>query len=325
MKGKFIISLKCQLLKWENKLEGSIFITGIHRSGTSWIAKILESGTSYLIKDEEIFNPETPLQKTPITRFYQHVGKYNENNYSDFIDSILKHQYSFLGALYRIRNVRNLLHIIKKKTTSTYRNLFKQDSKMLIVEPIGLLATEWFANKYNCQVLIVVRHPAAIISSMKRLNWKFNFDWISTQPMYLNKYMDPLRDELLNPPLHDDIIGQGILVWKILHNFVAKMEDRHANWIIVKYEDLAGDPMKGFKELYGRLNLCFTDKVEQSINYYCSNNNPSELPLGQRENNKRNSFDAMMNWKKRLDPDEIKRIYDSINSFSSRWYAEKDW
>ena len=40
-----------------DRLRQSIFITGIHRSGTSWVGRILAAGKDFVIKDEEIFNP----------------------------------------------------------------------------------------------------------------------------------------------------------------------------------------------------------------------------------------------------------------------------
>ena len=35
-----------------NKLKNSIFISGMHRSGTSWVSEILSTGGSYVLKDE---------------------------------------------------------------------------------------------------------------------------------------------------------------------------------------------------------------------------------------------------------------------------------
>ena len=40
-----------------DRLRQSLFITGIHRSGTSWVGRILAASKDFVIKDEEIFNP----------------------------------------------------------------------------------------------------------------------------------------------------------------------------------------------------------------------------------------------------------------------------
>jgi len=38
--------------KIRNKLKNSIFISGMHRSGTSWVSEILSTAGSYVLKDE---------------------------------------------------------------------------------------------------------------------------------------------------------------------------------------------------------------------------------------------------------------------------------
>jgi len=41
--------MKSELYK---KLNNSIFISGMHRSGTSWVSEILSTAGSYVLKDE---------------------------------------------------------------------------------------------------------------------------------------------------------------------------------------------------------------------------------------------------------------------------------
>ena len=62
-----------------NFLRNSIFITGIHRSGTSWIGNMLALGGNHKIFDEEIFSISP--SGTPIKVMYEYVCEENEANY----------------------------------------------------------------------------------------------------------------------------------------------------------------------------------------------------------------------------------------------------
>ncbi len=37
------------------------------------------------------------------------------------------------------------------------------------------MSAEWLAKTYNINVVVLIRHPAAYIYSMKRMKWGFNF------------------------------------------------------------------------------------------------------------------------------------------------------
>ena len=90
-------------------------------------------------------------------------------------------------------------------------------------------------------------------------------------------------------PDYDDIIGQGILIWKILYSYVSTLESKYKTWNFIKYSDFAQEPHKQFKRLFKRLNIPFTDAVNFKIDDLCSDSNQVELPLNAKDNHKRNS------------------------------------
>ena len=59
--------------KIRNKLKNSIFISGMHRSGTSWVSEILSTAGRYVLKDEEMFLPNYPSQTKPIKIWYEYI------------------------------------------------------------------------------------------------------------------------------------------------------------------------------------------------------------------------------------------------------------
>jgi len=303
----------------------NIFITGMHRSGTTWIAAILSKSNHFILKDEEIFRPNQPIQSTPIDKWYLYINHDNQEKYNTFISNIVNNKYYYLSSLKKVKGLRNIFHVSKNKAHSIFRRNFEKCNPIMFVEPIGLLSAPWFVDKFNCKCLVIIRHPASIISSMKKLGWGFDFNIFSTQVDLIDKYFYDFKYDITNPPDKNDSIGCGILLWKMLYSVVAIYENLYDNWVFVKYENLAKNPMNGFKSLCRKMRLDYSEKVEDRIEELSSTNNPIELPLGKSEDNKRNSIKLINIWKTRLDKDEIIHIRKEVEAYSKRWYNDSDW
>ena len=118
---------------------------------------------------------------------------------------------------------------------------------------------------------------------------------------------------------------QGILLWNMLHSVIAIYEKQHPNWVFIRFEDLAVNPIIGYSHLFNQLKLSFNKNIQNKINLLSSNENPIELPLGKRDTNKRNSIATMYNWKTRLTQEEIQLIKKGVNLISEKWYPTEDW
>ena len=330
--------------KYESRLFGqlknSIYLTGIHRSGTSWIGKMLSFGGKFILKDEEIFNlsqaPSNTLLKrgivsikelnSPINHWFLQIYEENEHQYLDYIERILTNRYLLLAAL---SSAKNLSHVktafFAKKQSLKLRQLGRKHPS-IIIEPIGLLSTDWFYNKFGLLVIVTIRHPASFVSSLKRLNWKFDFhNFIDQDHLMagrLQRYQGELEDSIA---LTDDIIGQGILLWRLLYSVVKEYQEQYPEWIYIRHEDLASDPIGGFRSLYKLIGLNFTPMSRAKILEFSGDSNPSESPVHNPGMIRRSSRDTVRIWNQRLEKDEIERIKEGVWSVASNWYGEEDW
>ena len=196
--------------------------------------------------------------------------------------------------------------------------------RILLKDPFAVFSTPWFAQKLNCQVVITVRHPAAFASSLKRLNWPFDFRDLLNQPMLMRDYLEPDRAEMesIKP---DDIIGQAALLWRMIYRFVHSTRSLFAQFKIVRHEDLSLDPVNGYKALYESLGLSFNEEVKGIILNSSSSENPTELSKKKVHSVKLDSRANMDNWKKRLSADEITRIRKMTESVSYLFYSDNEW
>jgi hypothetical protein len=99
----------------------------------------------------------------------------------------------------------------------------------------------------------------------------------------------------------------------------------NSEWIVVRHEDLSADPVNRYRELYTKLNLEFTQRVEKVILGSSSSENPRELSLKKRHSVKLDSAANIKNWKKRLDADVIQRIRDITGETADFYYPGENW
>jgi hypothetical protein len=300
-----------------------IFITGSHRSGSSWVAKMIAPSGDFLIRDEEIFNGAGEIAKHPFPWMYPYVCAENEARFYPYVKGVVEKKYSLLGGLQKVRAPKDLLRVAKRKLRSVARRL-DGNRPQIFVEPIGLFSTEWFARRFQTQVVVVIRHPASFVSSLKRLNWGFNFSHLLEQGLLMDRFFLPFKKELENPPRRPDLIGIGILQWKILYSVIDRFRQEHPDWIFVRHEDLASDPIGKFRAMYQALGLEFREESEKVIHLHTSSDNPAEFD-GRRDRSRRNSLETVQIWKKRLAPEEIRRIREGVEEVSRQFYGEESW
>jgi len=196
----------------------------------------------------------------------------------------------------------------------------------LLKDPFAVFSAPWFGKALDCQVVIIVRHPAAIASSLKRLGWSFDFEHLLTQPLLMNDLLEPYRDDMLAMTRNrQDIIGQSGLLWRIIYQVVAQFESKYPQFQVVRHEDLSLDPIDSFRSLYNNLDLSFSAHVKQVINKASSQDNPGERADKSIYATRLNSQANLNNWKRRLDPDEITRLHSLTKDTAAIYYPEESW
>ena len=169
-----------------------------------------------------------------------------------------------------------------------------------------------------------VRHPAAFASSLKRLNWSFDFRNLLDQPLLMRDHLEPFRADMERGAA-DDVIGQSALLWRMVYRVVHATVERFPSVIVVRHEDLSLDPVAGFARTFESLGLAYTAKVQETIRTSSSSENPTELTRQKVHAVKLDIRANLDNWKKRLSMDEIARIRDLTEEVSYLYYPDSNW
>jgi hypothetical protein len=194
----------------------------------------------------------------------------------------------------------------------------------LIKDPFAVFSAPWFADRLGCRVVITVRHPAGFASSLKRLNWQFDFRDLLDQPELMSRWVsvDRAEIELMQP---DDVVGQAALLWRMVYRAVARMMKLYPSFVVVRHEDLSMDPVSCYRDLFASLELDFTARVEDIIKNSSSSENPTELSKKKVHSVKLDSRANLDNWKKRMSNAEIIRVRKIIGKTSKLFYSDEEW
>jgi hypothetical protein len=196
----------------------------------------------------------------------------------------------------------------------------------LLKDPMALMSAEWLASRYQTHTIVLVRHPAAFASSLKRLNWHFPFGDFLGQPRLMEDYLEPFREDIeefaRTPP---DVVTQAILLWRILHTMILRYRLKHPDWMFVRHEDLSGQPYEEFGKLFRALGLSFSGRAYRTIAEYTNQENPVEVEAGIVHQLRRNSLGNIWNWSQRLSREEILRVRRGADDIARHFYSAADW
>lgn len=300
-----------------------ILVTGAHRSGTTWVGKMLAASprTAYISEPLNVWHRPGVLDAA-VEKWYTYLCAENEFAYLPAFREMLAFRYGLWREVHALRSRKDALRMGRDLAIFLRGRLFRQ--RPLLKDPFAVFSTLWFAERLGCQVVVTVRHPAAFASSLKRLNWPFDFRDLLGQPLLMRDWLEEERPAMESMPA-DDIIGQAALLWRMIYRVVARTRGLLPSLIVIRHEDLSRDPLPGFRALYAALGLDFTPQVQRTILNASSSENPKELSRQRVHAVKLDSRANLDNWKKRLSAAEIERIRQMCGEMAEAFYSDSEW
>lgn len=300
-----------------------ILVTGSHRSGTTWVGKMLAADvdTAYISEPLNVLH-RPGVYRAPVKHWYTYITRENEAEYLPAFRELLNFQYHTWLEVKSLRSFRDFLRM--GRDFHIFFNGSFHGQRALIKDPFALFSAPWFAEQLNCQVVITARHPGGFVSSLKRLGWKFDFNNFLDQPLFMRDHLEGDR-AAMESMSKDDIVGQAALLWKIIYRFVHGTRELFPQFQVVRHEDLSLDPVGGYQALYKSLGLDFTERVKDIIQNSSSSDNPTKLAKNKTHSVKLDSRANLDNWKRILSPEEITRVRTITEGVSEAFYSEEEW
>ncbi|MFL6128121.1 MAG: sulfotransferase [Mycobacteriales bacterium] len=312
---------------------GPVLVTGLPRTGTSWVGKMLEVGGELVYVNEPL-NPQHPPGRSPgvlnadVTHRFQYICTDNEARWVRAFADTVGLRYRVLAELRRNRSVYDLLRMAKYYRSFTVGRL--RGRRALLDDPFAVLSVPWLTERLGVRSVVLVRDPVALVGSWRRLGWSVYFHELLEQPLLVRDLLGPYGDRMRELVGSQDHVAKIAVLWSAVYAAVDRFRGADPRIRVVRYEDLAADPVAGFEDLYRRLALRWTDGVRRRVEETTTAPGGTEKPhiwrlrggVSRTAFRPMDSRAALQSYRDRLAERDIDRVRELTADVATRFYPD---
>lgn len=291
-----------------------IVVSGLPRSGTSWVAKALSFTPGFTYYREPDNYDHVAGAQPYFDNIYLPAGK-DDFGYRQHMTKALNGQVATPFTMQE--SPGPLLQRLSPKWSRHLGNrlpvLYFRQPHHLVKLVRSNLALEWISEHYpNAVQVLVLRHPCGLFASWQRRHWEPNPEKLLKDELLMRDYLSPYADTISQA---QTFWQKAAALWGATYVVLERQMANHPNWLLVQHEWLCQEPVAHFHALYSVLSLTWNERVKSAIaglNRPAKDDNPYSLNrLASREIDK---------WKQQLTPAEIAECRSVIEKFNLSYY-----
>ena len=311
-----------------------ILVTGLPRSGTSWIGKMLQASGEVVYVNEPL-NPIHPPGRSPgvlnaeVSHRMQYICPDNDERWVAAFSDTLRLRYHLIAELRRNHTPYDLARAVNDSADFTIGRLRRR--RALLDDPFSIMSVAWFAQRLGCRVVVSVRHPVSFIGSWRRLGWKPHLHELLAQPLLMRDLLGPYEDELRAMADSPDPVAKAALFWRVTYDALGDLDARQPGLLhLRRYEDLATNPEAGFRELYALCGLTWTERARKRIARATTDHGSAKAQrtwtgvLSRTAFRPMDSRSALGSFRDRLSQQEIDQVHEMTATVAARYYDARD-
>ena len=215
----------------------SIFLAGSGRSGTTWASDIINYRSEYRYVFEPFYPDRVDLCKGFKPRQYLRPGERSER---------------FVGPARTI-----LTGEIRNGWTDRFHKRFVARKRLIKDIRANLLLRWIFENFPGMPIILLLRHPCAVIESKIKLGWRPELGVLLEQEELMEDFLAPFEETLLHARTDFE---KHLLIWCV-ENYVPLRQFAPAEIHISFYENLSEEPRDEVGRLFAFLGKEFDERV----------------------------------------------------------------
>ena len=259
--------------------ERSVFLAGSGRSGTTWLSQLINHRRRY----RYVFEPFNPKEVGPFRRFKTKQYMRPDDRREEFLQPA---RLALTGGLRDPWTDRFNGRIVAR------RRLIKDIRANLL---LGWLR----ANFPGMPIILLLRHPCAVVTSRLDLGWKDNLSETMEQQELVEDFLQPMEAEIRAA---QGDFERHLFLWCIDNYVPLKQlgpEDVHLTY----YENLLAQPEEELRSLFASLGENFDERV------YGILRRPS--PLSRRNT----PVPSVEGWRSRVSGHQLERAIEILRIF----------
>jgi hypothetical protein len=265
----------------------AVFLAGSGRSGTTWLSEVVNYKGEY----RYVFEPFNPARVSAFGHFRSKQYLRPDDAREVFLEPV---RLALSGAL-------------RDPWTDRFNATFVARRRLIKDIRANLLLGWMRANFPGMPIVLLLRHPCAVVTSRLALGWKDNLGETMAQEDLVEDFLLPMEAEIR--AARDDF-ERHLFLWCI-DNYVPLRQFARGEIHLAFYEDLLDNPEGGLRSLFGFLGEDLDDRV------YARLGRPSLLS---RRDAPPPSVDG---WRAHVDASQLERALEILALFGlDRVYGE---
>ncbi|WP_172332663.1 sulfotransferase [Mangrovicoccus sp. HB161399] len=291
-----------------------ILVTGCPRSGTTWTGNIIGASKSVFLVYEP-FNDDVGARLQLPDRFMA-LTEANSPPHRREIDDMVSLGHLPSRSKLAVRGtLERCLPAAKRYTPARlaarwllrHRKDFINPRRVCFKDPIAFYSSEWLADTYAAQVIVMLRHPCSVVASYLSLGWDSEIEDMLRHPVPASR--PGLAKELTyRQRTLGDPVSDLILQWKLFTAATLELHRRRRDWCFVLHDDLCLRPLEYFSAIFESLSLELTPGIIDRIRRESSAQGGSAGAL--QHQHQRDSKAVVDAWKGKLPPPTAQRVLE---------------
>ena len=307
-----------------------LLVTGLPRSGTSWVGKMLEASGEVVYVNEPM-NPQHPPGHSPgvldaqVRRQFQYIDRADDAEWRRAFGRTLALEYQFRAELRQNHSLYDLARMAKYGRSFTAGRL--RGRRAMLDDPFAVLSTGWLVEEMDVSAVVLVRDPVAFVGSWRALGWQMHFHELLEQPALVRDHLSPYVGRMRALVGSDDWLARTCLLWEMTYDVVDRAFRPLPGVHVVAYEDLVRQPLEAFADLYGRFGLTWSEEAAGRVREATTERPGAEQGSHRwslRGGLSRTAFrpmgasTALSTYRSRLTADEVERVRDLTADVAGR-------
>ena len=266
----------------------SVFLAGSGRSGTTWLSQIINHRRGY----RYIFEPFNPREVGPFRHFRTKQYLRHEDRREEFLEPA---RLVLTGGL-------------RDPWTDRFNGRIVARRRLIKDIRANLLLGWMSVNFPGMPIILLLRHPCAVVASRLDLGWKDNLSETMEQRELVDDFLLPMEAEIRAA---QGDFERHLFLWCI-DNYVPLRQFGPQEMHLTFYENLLAHPEVELRSLFASLGEDFDERV------YARLGHPSPMS---RKNVPAPSVEG---WRTRVSAHQLKRAKEILRLFGlDRLYGEE--
>jgi hypothetical protein len=305
-------------------IQNWVFVTGMIRSGTTFLATVLTHPRSVDYIHEPFNGGYVLPEGIALQARYVRPGDrtHAADRYREHVGRLFEYRLGMRSAEY---DGDSLWRRYLKKAVGSRGPFYLRLAKLnplhrhaLIKDPMAGLTTEFLYREFGVKPVVIVRHPVSLAASLARLQWFPEVYDFALQPDVVEDYLAADTDLLTRS--YPNRMMEAMAHWRLLHTVLLDQADRYGDWCIVTHEELSARPLQVFERIYRHTGLPWSDRVAARVTALTQGNGKAGAAEGRVQDFKRDSADIFAHRRDAI-PVEIRReIYELTAPVANRLY-----